>query len=129
MCPVCIASATLIVAGASSAGGLTTLAIKRLRSTRQPKRGNPNGKESKMQHNRIVSRDEWLAARKEHLRQEKELTRLRDELSRQRRELPWVKVEKPYVFGPNHDLTDWVRHHDRYGDAGLSARRSAARRN
>jgi predicted dithiol-disulfide oxidoreductase (DUF899 family) len=21
--------------------------------------------------------------------------------------------------GPNHDLSDWVRHHDRYGDAGL----------
>jgi predicted dithiol-disulfide oxidoreductase (DUF899 family) len=20
--------------------------------------------------------------------------------------------------GPNHNLTDWVRHHDRYGDAG-----------
>jgi len=21
--------------------------------------------------------------------------------------------------GPNHDLSDWVRHHDKYGDAGL----------
>jgi predicted dithiol-disulfide oxidoreductase (DUF899 family) len=62
-----------------------------------------------MQHNRIVSRDEWLAARKEHLRQEKELTRLRDELSRQRRELPWLKVEKPYVFdgsGGKESLAD-----------------------
>jgi predicted dithiol-disulfide oxidoreductase (DUF899 family) len=55
-----------------------------------------------MQHNRIVSQDEWLAARKQHLIKEKKLTRLRDELSRQRRELPWVKVEKEYVFdGPN----------------------------
>jgi len=55
-----------------------------------------------MQHNRIVTRDEWLVARKQLLSKEKELTRLRDELSRQRRELPWVKVDKRYVFdGPN----------------------------
>ena len=54
-----------------------------------------------MQHNRIVSRDEWLAARKQHLAKEKEVTRLRDQLSAERRELPWVKVEKNYVFdGP-----------------------------
>jgi predicted dithiol-disulfide oxidoreductase (DUF899 family) len=55
-----------------------------------------------MKHNRIVSRDEWLAARKQYLSQEKAFTRLRDELSRQRRELPWVRVEKRYVFdGPD----------------------------
>ena len=55
-----------------------------------------------MNHNPIVSRDEWLVARKHLLAKEKELTRQRDELSRQRRELPWVKVEKPYVFdGPD----------------------------
>ncbi len=59
-----------------------------------------------MQHNRIVSRDEWLAARKQHLRKEKELTRLRDRLSAERRALPWVKVEKTYVFdGPNGKAT------------------------
>ena len=51
-----------------------------------------------MQPNRIVTRDEWLAARKQHLRKEKELTRLRDRLSAERRALPWVKVEKNYVF-------------------------------
>jgi len=55
-----------------------------------------------MQHNRIVSRDEWLVARKQLLAKEKELTRLRDQLSAERRELPWVKVEKRYVFdGPD----------------------------
>jgi len=55
-----------------------------------------------MQYNRIVSRDEWLAARQAHLVREKEFTRLRDQLSAERRELPWVKVEKLYVFdGPN----------------------------
>jgi len=54
-----------------------------------------------MQHNRLVSQDEWLAARKQHLSKEKEFTRLRDRLSAERRELPWVKVDKPYIFdGP-----------------------------
>lgn len=51
-----------------------------------------------MQHNRIVSRDAWLASRKQHLIKEKEFTRLRDQLSAERRELPWVKVEKNYIF-------------------------------
>jgi predicted dithiol-disulfide oxidoreductase (DUF899 family) len=55
-----------------------------------------------LQHSKVVSPAEWLAARKEFLKKEKEFTRLRDELSRQRRELPWEKVEKNYVFdGPN----------------------------
>ena len=51
-----------------------------------------------MDHSKVVSRDEWLAARKQHLKKEKEFTRLRDKLSAERRELPWVKVEKNYVF-------------------------------
>jgi predicted dithiol-disulfide oxidoreductase (DUF899 family) len=60
-----------------------------------------------MMNNRIVTREEWLAARKAHLAKEKELTRLRDQLS---------------ADGPNHDLTDWVRHHDRYdGGAHVAA--------
>jgi predicted dithiol-disulfide oxidoreductase (DUF899 family) len=54
-----------------------------------------------MNHSKVVSRDEWLAARKQHLKKEKEFTRLRDKLSAERRDLPWVKVEKNYVFdGP-----------------------------
>jgi predicted dithiol-disulfide oxidoreductase (DUF899 family) len=51
-----------------------------------------------LQHPKVVSPAEWLAARKNHLVREKEFTRLRDELSRERRELPWEKVEKQYVF-------------------------------
>jgi predicted dithiol-disulfide oxidoreductase (DUF899 family) len=51
-----------------------------------------------MDHSKVVSRDEWLAARKQHLSKEKEFTRLRDKLSAERRELPWVKVEKNYIF-------------------------------
>ena len=48
--------------------------------------------------NKIVSRQEWIAARQELLRKEKESTRLSDQLSAERRKLPWVKVEKNYVF-------------------------------
>ena len=51
-----------------------------------------------MERQKVVSRDEWLAARRQHLQKEKEFTRLRDKLSAERRELPWVKVEKNYVF-------------------------------
>ena len=47
---------------------------------------------------KVVSREEWLAARKDLLEKEKEFTRARDALNAQRRELPWVKVEKQYVF-------------------------------
>jgi len=55
-----------------------------------------------MMHNRIVTREECLAARKAHLQKEKELTRLRDQLSAERRELPWVKIDQSYVFeAPN----------------------------
>ncbi|MGO9338488.1 MAG: DUF899 domain-containing protein [Terracidiphilus sp.] len=54
-----------------------------------------------VEHPKVVSQAEWLAARKDFLQKEKEFTHLRDELSRQRRELPWEKVEKEYVFdGP-----------------------------
>jgi predicted dithiol-disulfide oxidoreductase (DUF899 family) len=55
-----------------------------------------------IQHPKVVSPAEWLAARKVLLAKEKEFTRQRDELSRLRRELPWEKVEKQYIFeGPN----------------------------
>ena len=54
-----------------------------------------------MEHPKVVSPAEWLAARKELLKKEKEFSRLRDQLSKQRRELPWENVEKVYVFdGP-----------------------------
>jgi predicted dithiol-disulfide oxidoreductase (DUF899 family) len=57
---------------------------------------------STIEHPRVVSRAEWLAARKKLLAKEKEFTRLRDQLSAERRNLPWVKVDKRYVFdGPN----------------------------
>jgi predicted dithiol-disulfide oxidoreductase (DUF899 family) len=55
---------------------------------------------------RIVSREEWIAARKRLLEEEKQFTRLRDQLSQKRRDLPWVKVEKTYIFeGPGGPQT------------------------
>jgi predicted dithiol-disulfide oxidoreductase (DUF899 family) len=46
-----------------------------------------------MQVDKIVSRDEWLAARKAHLKNEKALTRMRDLVAAERRSLPCVKVD------------------------------------
>jgi predicted dithiol-disulfide oxidoreductase (DUF899 family) len=51
-----------------------------------------------MKPNRIVSREEWLAARKQLLAKEKAFTKQRDQLSAERRALPWVRVDKPYAF-------------------------------
>ena len=51
-----------------------------------------------VEHPRVVSEAEWLAARKELLAKEKSFSRERDALSAQRRELPWVRVDKQYVF-------------------------------
>ena len=51
-----------------------------------------------MQHNRIVSREDWLAARRTLLLHEKEATHLRDKVNAERLAMPWVKEEKSYVF-------------------------------
>src|SRR3989454_6659424 len=51
-----------------------------------------------MNHARVVSRAEWLAARLELLKEEKELTRRSDELARRRQELPWIRIDKEYRF-------------------------------
>jgi predicted dithiol-disulfide oxidoreductase (DUF899 family) len=48
--------------------------------------------------NKVVSRDEWLAARKALLLKEKQFTHLRDEINAERLALPWVKIEKDYAF-------------------------------
>ena len=54
-----------------------------------------------MEHPKVVSHEQWLAARRQLLAEEKEFTRLRDRLSQQRRDLPWERVDKDYVFdGP-----------------------------
>lgn len=48
MCPVCLTTAALAVAGATSAGGVTTVVVKRLRVTKRRKlttksKGDQNG--------------------------------------------------------------------------------------
>jgi predicted dithiol-disulfide oxidoreductase (DUF899 family) len=53
---------------------------------------------SQVEHPRVVSEAEWLAARRELLAKEKGFSRQRDALSAERRELPWVRVDKQYVF-------------------------------
>lgn len=54
-----------------------------------------------MNHPRIVSPQQWLAARKELLAKEKELTLQRDILNAERRKLPMVRIDKDYGFdGP-----------------------------
>jgi predicted dithiol-disulfide oxidoreductase (DUF899 family) len=54
--------------------------------------------QSQMEHPRIVSQEEWLAARKDLLAKERDFSRQRDALSAERRALPWVRVAKEYVF-------------------------------
>ncbi len=51
-----------------------------------------------MNHSKVVSREDWVAARKKLLEAEKELTRRSDEVARKRQELPWVRIEKDYRF-------------------------------
>jgi predicted dithiol-disulfide oxidoreductase (DUF899 family) len=51
-----------------------------------------------MQPERIVSRDEWLAARRALLAKEKAHMRAGDALAAERRGLPWLRVDKGYSF-------------------------------
>lgn len=120
MCPICLSTAALIIAGKSSAGGLAALAVKKLhpksrRKIQQLRNQSIEREENKMNHPKVVSEAEWLAARKQLLAKEKDLTRRRDALSQERRNLPMVKVDKDYVFeGPNGQakLRDLFGRHD-----------------
>ena len=103
MCPVCLSTAALIVTGKTSAGGLAALAAKKLlpksrRKVQELRSQSLKKEESKMNHPKVVSRADWLAARKQLLAKEKELTRQRDAVSQERRNLPMVKVDKDYLF-------------------------------
>lgn len=120
MCPICLSTAALVVAGKASGGGLAALALKKLhpnsrRKIRQLAAEPQEKKEKKMNHPKVVSRAEWLAARKELLAKEKELTHQRDAVSQERSNLPMVKVDKDYIFegpdGPVH-LRDLFGRHD-----------------
>ena len=121
--PVCLANVGFIAASATSASGLTALAVKKIllkwheiiNQTKLEEKKmkietmEPKTSATEVNPSKVVSREQWLVARKDLLTREKELTRLRDEVSRHRRELPWVKIDKEYVFdGPDgrETLTD-----------------------
>src|ERR1700678_2219493 len=54
-----------------------------------------------MEKQKVVSKEEWLAARNNLLVKEKDLTHARDALAAERRRMPWLAVEKEYEFdGP-----------------------------
>jgi predicted dithiol-disulfide oxidoreductase (DUF899 family) len=72
-----------------------------------------------MEAHKIVSRDEWLVARTAHLAREKALTRRH---SARHLQLPRPHTEGTQRDGPNHDLTDWIRHHDKYDDEAAADR-------
>jgi len=90
----------VIVAGATSAGGLAKFAVKLSHKKNNVKESERSSQMSTrtVDNPKIVSRDEWLAARKKLLAHEKHLTHERDAIAAERRQLPWVKVEKNYVF-------------------------------
>ncbi len=137
MCPLCLATTGLYIAGAASAGGVTTLlATKLSRKRPEPTASTPfrETEGTTMERPTIVSRDEWTAARKRLLVKEKEFNRQRDALSAERRKLPMEEVTKEYVFeGPEGrrtlaDLFDGKRqllvYHFMFGpdyDAGCPA--------
>ena len=116
MCPACIASTAVMVAGAGSTGGILALCIGKFRRFFRANRlGLFRTKENKMQQEEremkgkgiamntppIVSQQEWEAARQQLLVKEKALTRSRDALAAERRRMPWMAVEKKYEFdGP-----------------------------
>jgi hypothetical protein len=54
MCPFCMASIGMIVAGATSAGGLTALAVKLSRKKKLGQEVTPNSSESSSQVNRLM---------------------------------------------------------------------------
>jgi len=54
MCPFCMASIGMIVAGATSAGGLTALAVKLSRKKKLGQEVSPNSSESSSQVKRLM---------------------------------------------------------------------------
>lgn len=101
-------TALLVLAGATSTGGIAAVLATRYRAAR---RTNPHVDTDNEMSNqmttkpaalpKIVSQDEWAAAQSELLTKEKELTRAYDALAAERRRMPMVRIEKEYVFdGP-----------------------------
>lgn len=107
MCPACIATAALVVAGVTSAGGLAAVVARKRRSP--PADPEEHSRRITMQTTAlppIVTQDEWEAAHEAFLTKEKEMTRALDALAAERRRLPMVRIETPYAFdGPQGKAT------------------------
>jgi hypothetical protein len=122
MCPGCIASTAVEVAGAGSTGGTLVVCVAKFRklvranglglfqkTIRRNKMA--TSKERDKEHEKvhlamntpsIVSQQEWEAAWQQLLVKEKAFTRSRDALAAERRRMPWLAVVKKYEFdGPN----------------------------
>jgi len=105
ICPVCIANAAVMVATATSGGGVVATVISQARKLTDFQKLIPTTSKGEavmstttLENHKVVSSAEWIAARKKLLAKEKELTRLRDAIAKERQQLPWVKVEKNYIF-------------------------------
>jgi len=79
MCPVCLASAAPVIAGAASGGAALALVVKKLRENHR--KGENTMETIATTPPKVVSREEWREARKALLVEEKEFTRRRDELT------------------------------------------------
>jgi uncharacterized protein DUF899 len=93
MCPFCLATLGLVVAGTVSTGGLGLTGAKQRRNkmTTSKERDKEHGKRHLAVNTPpIVSQQEWEAARQQLLVKEKALTRSRDALAAERRRMPWI---------------------------------------
>src|SRR5260370_8949328 len=113
MCPACIASTAVMVAGAGSAGGILAVCMassenfsERMVSVcfrKQRRNKMATSKERNKEHGKghlamnkppIVSQQEWEPARQQLLLKEKAFPRSRNPLAPQRRPMPAMAVQK-----------------------------------
>jgi predicted dithiol-disulfide oxidoreductase (DUF899 family) len=105
MCPFCITSTAVLLAGSAgvaAAGGLISFAIHRHRKRANqplplPLQERLMTTDSATTPN-IGTRSEWRTARLALLEKEKQHMRRNDHLVHERQQLPWVPVEKTYYF-------------------------------
>ncbi len=104
MCPLCIASLSLLCAGGASLAGFALATGRRRRWRNDPGRLENRefpwriGNESFFAGPPGEQPGTMAGARRRLLAREKQLTRLRDQVAAERRELPWVRVDKDYRF-------------------------------
>lgn len=103
MCPFCITSTAILLAGSAgvaAAGGLIPFAIHQHRKrSNQPSQSTERTMTTDSDSTpNTGTRSEWRTARLALLEKEKRHMRQNDELVRERQQLPWVPVGKTYYF-------------------------------